>query len=97
MQGARGGSLAFSAAMCYNGQNIRTEDNMDFTVDQTCDGRTLRDYLRRTLCVSSALLTALKAAGSITVDGAPVTVMVVPTNEELMIAQDTAALVNAAK
>ena len=74
MQGARGGSLAFSAAMCYNGQNIRTEDNMDFTVDQTCDGRTLRDYLRRTLCVSSALLTALKAAGSITVDGAPVTV-----------------------
>lgn len=74
MQGARGGSLAFSAAMCYNGQNIRTEDNMDFTVDQTCDGRTLRDYLRRTLCVSSALLTALKAAGSITMDGAPVTV-----------------------
>lgn len=74
MQGARGGSLAFSAAMCYNGQNIRTEDNMNFTVDQTCDGRTLRDYLRRTLCVSSALLTALKAAGSITVDGAPVTV-----------------------
>lgn len=74
MQGSRGGSLAFSAAMCYNGQNIRTEDNMDFTVDQTCDGRTLRDYLRRTLCVSSALLTALKAAGSITVDGAPVTV-----------------------
>lgn len=74
MQGARGGSLAFSAAMCYNGQNIRTEGNMDFTVDQTCDGRTLRDYLRRTLCVSSALLTALKAAGSITVDGAPVTV-----------------------
>ena len=74
MQGARGGSLAFSAAMCYNGQNIRTEDNMDFTVDQTCDGRTLRDSLRRTLCVSSALLTALKAAGSITVDGAPVTV-----------------------
>ena len=74
MQGARGGRLAFSAAMCYNGQNIRTEGDMDFTVDQTCDGRTLRDYLRRTLCVSSALLTALKAAGSITVDGAPVTV-----------------------
>ena len=47
---------------------------MDFTVDQTCDGRTLRDYLRRTLCVSSALLTALKAAGGIAVDGAPVTV-----------------------
>ena len=47
---------------------------MDFSVDRTCDGHTLRDYLRRTLCVSSALLTALKAAGGIMVDGAPVTV-----------------------
>ncbi len=74
MQGARRGRLAFSPSMCYNGQNIRTEGDMDFTIDQTDDGRTLRDYLRRKLCVSSALLTALKAAGGIMVDGAPVTV-----------------------
>ena len=47
---------------------------MDFTVDKTCDGRTLRDYLRGGLGVSSGLLTALKAAGGITVGGAPVTV-----------------------
>lgn len=47
---------------------------MDFTVDKSCDGRTLRDYLRGGLGVSSGLLTALKAAGGITVGGAPVTV-----------------------
>lgn len=47
---------------------------MDFTVDKTCDGRTLRDYLRGGLGVSSGLLSALKAAGGITVGGAPVTV-----------------------
>ena len=38
---------------------------MDFTVDKTCDGRTLRDYLRGGLGVSSGLLSALRrfAAG----------------------------------
>ena len=42
---------------------------MDFTVDKTCGGRVLRDYLRRTLGVSSGLLAALKAAGGIAVNG----------------------------
>ena len=47
---------------------------MDFTVDKSCDGRTLRDYLRGGLGVSSGLLSALKAMGGITIGGEPVTV-----------------------
>lgn len=47
---------------------------MDFTVDKTCGGRVLRDYLRRTLGVSSGLLAALKAAGGIAVNGEAATV-----------------------
>ena len=47
---------------------------MDFTVEKEADGRCLRDWLRAPLGVSSGLLSALKASGGITVDGAPVTV-----------------------
>lgn len=47
---------------------------MDFFVDAEYNGRLLRDFLFRRLCLSRALCTELKKRGGITVNGSEVTV-----------------------
>lgn len=47
---------------------------MDLTVGTEFEGRALRDFLLQSVCVSRALMTDLKAARGIAVNGEPVTV-----------------------